>query len=162
MKVNGKDYSHILWKIKNVPNHQPGEQIVPWIRITAGFSVINLYIDRTFTYPTKIGQVLELYGVKHHVYGKKEGQPVYTWLTPPSLLRKAAGSAFPLDTSTRSDRPLWRLAPAPCPDQSLVKQNAANTSDVCCFHDDFTIIYRDYTCYNRETYGDTLGLCLPI
>jgi hypothetical protein len=83
MKVNGKDYSHILWKIKNVPNHQPGEQIVPWIRITAGFSVINLYIDRTFTYPTKIGQVLELYGVKHHVYGKKEGQPVYTWLTPP-------------------------------------------------------------------------------
>ena len=69
MKVNGKDYSHILWKIKHVPNHQPGEQIVPWIRITAVFSVINLYIDRTFTYPTKIGQVLELYGVKHHVYG---------------------------------------------------------------------------------------------
>ena len=25
MKVNGKDYSHILWKIKHVGNHQPLE-----------------------------------------------------------------------------------------------------------------------------------------
>ena len=24
MKVNGKDYPIYLWKIKNVPNHQPG------------------------------------------------------------------------------------------------------------------------------------------
>ena len=25
MKVNGKDYLHILWNIKNVPNHQPDD-----------------------------------------------------------------------------------------------------------------------------------------
>ena len=102
-----------------------------------------------------------IWGKTPCLWQKRRSTGIYL-ANPPSLLRKAAGSAFPLDTSTRSDRPLWRLAPAPCPDQSLVKQNAANTSDVCCFHDDFTIIYRDYTCYNRETYGDTLGLCLPI
>jgi hypothetical protein len=29
MKVNGKDYLHILWKIKNVPNHQPDDHPRP-------------------------------------------------------------------------------------------------------------------------------------
>ena len=112
--------------------------------------------------PSKFHVTINIFGFGQTIK-KCTGRKAQVYLAnPPSLLRTAAGSAFPLDTSTRSDHPLWRLAPAPCPDQSLVKQNAANTSDVCCFHDDFTIIYRDYICHNRETYGDTLGLCLPI
>ena len=50
MKVNGKDYLHILWKIKNVPNHQPDDHPRPkqqtinirWIHCDIIWNHINI------------------------------------------------------------------------------------------------------------------------